>query len=281
MAAVVAAIAASVGAGAFAERRLGEGRAARLNRVVLTLLFWVLIPFVTFFSLARLHLTAGVGAGLALGYAELGIVALAAYLIGSRVLRMTRQCTGALMVVSVLGNTSYLGLPLIAATLGAGALAAGIVWDGLISGPMFYVAAMAIGAGFGTRAGQGWRERANTFVLRNPPLLAAIAGLLAPDALAPQALVDAAHALVYLLLPTGFFILGINLSAEAEEGSLRLPLTKPAAAAVVLRLLVAPALLLALSALTIGVPKAYLVQAAMPSGINSLVVAPPTGSTCG
>jgi hypothetical protein len=36
MAAVVAAIAASVGAGAFAERRLGEGLAGRLNRLVLT-----------------------------------------------------------------------------------------------------------------------------------------------------------------------------------------------------------------------------------------------------
>src|SRR4051794_16142648 len=273
MAVVVAAIAASVGAGAFAERRLGEGRAARLNRAVLTLLFWVLIPFVTFFSLARLHITAGVGAGIALGYAELGLVAAAAYVVGSRVLRMSRPCTGALMTVSVLGNTGYLGLPLIAATLGASALAAGIVWDSLVSGPMFYVAAMAIGAGFGTRAGESPRERLNTFVLRNPPLLAAVAGLLAPDALAPDVLVDVAHGLVYALLPTGFFILGINMAAEAEEGSLRLPLTRPAAAAIGLRLLLAPALLAGLSALTVGVPKAYLVQAAMPSGINSLVVA--------
>ena len=273
MAVVLAAIGASVGAGAFAERRLGEGRAARLNRAVLTLLFWGLIPFVTFFSLARLHVTAGVGAGLALGYVELGLVAVAAYFVGSRLLRLTRPCTGSLIVVSVLGNTGYLGLPLIAATLGSGALAAGIAWDSLISGPMFYIAAMAIGVGFGTRAGGTARERLSTFVLRNPPLLAAVAGLLAPAALAPQALVDVAHGLVYALLPTGFFILGINMAAEAEEGSLRLPLTRPAAAAIALRLVLAPALLALLSALIVAVPKAYLVQAAMPSGINSLVVA--------
>ncbi|TMM03887.1 MAG: transporter, partial [Actinobacteria bacterium] len=53
----------------------------------------------------------------------------------------------------------------------------------------------------------------------------------------------------------------------------RLPLTRAVGAAVVLRLLVAPALLAALSAIIVAVPHAYLFQAAMPSGINSLVVA--------
>jgi predicted permease len=217
--------------------------------------------------------TAGVGAGLALAYVELGLVAVVAYVVGTRVLRLTRPCTGALVVVSILANTGYLGLPLIAATLGAQGLAAGIAWDSLVSGPMFYVVAMAIGASLGTRAGQSARERLSTFVLRNPPLLAAVAGLLAPSWMAPQALVDIAHVVVYALLPTGFFILGINMAAEAEEGTLRLPLTRATATAVGLRLLLAPALLAALSALTIGVPKAYFVQAAMPGGINSLVVA--------
>jgi predicted permease len=100
-----------------------------------------------------------------------------------------------------------------------------------------------------------------------------VAGLAAPNALAPDALVHAAHAVVYVMLVTGFFVLGVNLAAEAESGWLRLALTPPVAAAVVLRLLVAPALMVALSAMIVGVPHAYLFQAAMPSGINSLVVA--------
>jgi predicted permease len=50
------------------------------------------------------------------------------------------------------------------------------------------------------------------------------------------------------------------------------PLTPPVALAVGLRLVAAPGLLLALSALVVRVPHAYLLQAAMPSGINSLVV---------
>lgn len=40
-----------------------------------------------------------------------------------------------------------------------------------------------------------------------------------------------------------------------------------------LRLVIAPALMLALSALTFDVPDAYYVEAGMPTGINALVVA--------
>ena len=271
MGAVVAAIAASIGGGLVAERGLGE-RARRLSSAVLGAMFWVGIPFVTFFSLARLHVTTGVGAGLALGYLELTIVGAAAYLIGARFLRLPRASTGALVLVVVLVNTGYLGLPLARTLLGSGQLAPAIAFDSLVSGPMFYLGGLAIGAAFGAMAHRqgGGHLRA---VVRNPPLLAAIAGLLAPNVLAPEALVHAAHAVVYAMLVTGFFVLGVNLAGEAEHGWLRLPLTRPVAAAVVLRLLVAPALMAGLSATVVAVPHAYLFQAAMPSGINSLVVA--------
>ena len=59
MTAVVAAIAASVAGGLAVERRLGD-RSMDVARAVLTFMFWVLMPFVTFFSLARLHITTGV-----------------------------------------------------------------------------------------------------------------------------------------------------------------------------------------------------------------------------
>jgi predicted permease len=76
------------------------------------------------------------------------------------------------------------------------------------------------------------------------------------------------------MLAAGFFALGVNLGAEAQEGALAFPppLTRPVAAAVALRLAVAPALLAAFAALVVRVPHAYLLQAAMPSGINSLVI---------
>jgi predicted permease len=271
---VALAIVAATGVGVGTERRWGD-RALALSRRLIDLMVWVLLPFIAFFVVAHLHLGGGVGAGLLLGYAEVAIVGLLAYVLGSRVLRLPRPAVGSLICVVILANTGYLGIPLNAALLGHDALAPAIAWDTLISGVVLYTAGFGIGAAFGTRAGESSRERLKAFFTRNPVLYAVVAGLIAPDALAPQALVDVAETLSFSLLPVGFFILGVNLMTEEDEGTLRFPppLTSPVATAMVLRLVVAPALMAGLSAAIVDVPDAYLVQAAMPSGINSLIVA--------
>ena len=270
---VALAIVASTAVGVFAERRYGERSREWTHRAIAVLL-WVALPFMTFFILARLELDAGVGGGLVLAYVELAAVGLLAYLVGSRVLRLRREQTGALIVVVILANTGYLGIPLCAAILGTDDLGPAIAFDTVVSGPMFYGVGFAVGAAFGVAAGETSGERLRSF-LRNPPLYAVAAGLLAPDALAPEVMVDVAEVLAIAILPVGFFILGVNLASEAEEGALAFPppFTRPVAAAIVLRLLVAPALMLGLSAAIVDVPDSYLVQAAMPSGINSLVIA--------
>ncbi|MDQ3740457.1 MAG: AEC family transporter [Actinomycetota bacterium] len=274
---VVAAILASTGAGLFAERRWGK-RAQAASRRSLDVLLWGLLPFITFFTLARLEITTGVGAGLGLAYVELAAVGLLAWLVATRVLRLERHATGALIVVVVLANTGYLGVPLTAALLGEDVIGPAIAFDTVVSGPMFYVVGFAIGAAFGATAGETAGERVRSFA-RNPPLLALVAALAAgwagADFLAPDVLVDVATVLVYAVLPVGFFVLGVNLAAEAEEGALPFPPPFDAAigSALALRLLVAPALLLAFSAAIVRLPDVYLAQAAMPSGINSLVVA--------
>jgi predicted permease len=80
---------------------------------------------------------------------------------------------------------------------------------------------------------------------------------------------------VIAFVPLGFFAVGVTLAQEAEEGALPIPppMSRPIAAALAIRLLAAPTLLLAFSAPLIHLPSAYLLQAAMPTGINTLVVA--------
>jgi len=272
--AVVLAIVAATAVGVGAERRWAAG-AVRFGRRLIDTMVWALLPFITFFIVARLHLGGGVGIGLALAFVELAAVGGLAYIIGARVLHLPRPSTGALILTVILANTGYLGIPLNAVLLGHDALAPAIAWDTIVSQVMLYTAGFAIGAAFGTAAGESPRERMKAFVTRNPVLWALLAGLAAPEALAPQALVDVARfAAAYALLPVGFFILGVNLMGEREEGTLRFPppLTAPIGVSIVLRMVVAPALLLGLSAVTVGVPDAYVVQAAMPTGINSLIV---------
>ncbi len=180
---------AAVAAGVLAERRTGEG-AQRMARRLLDAMLYALLPFAAFFLIADLELTAGVRAGIGVAYAELTIVGVVAYAVATRVLRLTRPAVGAVLTTSVMANTGYLGLPLSVALLGSGALGAAVAWDTLVSSPVFLLAGFAIGAIFGDDAGTGGRQRLAAFVARNPPLLATIAGLLAPDALAPDALVE-------------------------------------------------------------------------------------------
>jgi malate permease and related proteins len=268
--AIAAAIVAFTVAGVWAERRHGEP-ARRASHGALDAIFYGLLPFVTFIALARLRITAGVGVGIALVYAELAIVSVLAWLLATRVLRLPRASTGALMCVVMLANTGFLGLGLSVALLGSASLPAAAAVDSLVSGPMFYLGAFAVGASFGDRPGSGSLLGR---VTRNPPLVAAVAGLLAPAGAAPHALVDSSHAVVWVMLAAGFFALGVNLGAEADEGALAFPppLTRAVAAAVGLRLVLAPALLAGSATVFVRVPHAYLLQAAMPSGINSLVI---------
>ncbi len=269
---VALAIVAATAVGVAAERRYGERAQAATRRTIDVLLFTVL-PFVCFFTIVRLDLDRGVGGGLGLAYVMTAVVGGLAWLIGRR-LGLSAPALGALIVACIVSNTGYLGIPLSAALLGADALAPAVAYDTLENTPLFLTVGIAIGAGMGTKAGATARERVRSFLVRNPPLLAVLAALVAPDALAPDVLHDAAEVLVFVVLPVGFFIVGVTLAAEAEEGAVAFPppFTRPVAVVLALRLLVAPAVMLGLSAVAFDVPDAYIVEAAMPTGVNALVV---------
>lgn len=261
-------------AGLAAERRWSE-RSLALSRRMMSLLLYVVMPAVAFFNIARLEITTDVGVGLALGWVALGVAALIAYLVAARGLRLSRPATGTLVNVAMHGNTAYLGLPLCVALLGADHLSQAVAYDVLVQLPVFLIGVAGVGATFGTATGASLGERVKVFLLRNPPLLATLAALVAPQALAPDVLVDATRVLVFAMLPVGFFAVGVTLGAESEQG--RIPLVPRLGAremaAIGLRLVVAPLLLLALAAPLIDLPSAYLLQAATPVGISGLVIA--------
>jgi predicted permease len=269
MPALTLAIVASVAAGAWAHRRYGDGAIA-LTRRLLDALLYVALPFVAFFVIARAQLSAGAGFGLLLAYAMLAIVGLVAWALARHLLHLPPASVAMVVIASIMANTGYFGAPVVATLLGRDALSGAVTYDALVSGPVFFVAAFAIAAAFTTR-GQTPAERLRTFLLRNPPLLAVAAAFVVPDALAPDLLVDIARVTLIAIAPIGFFVVGVRLAAERV--GFPPPLSAPVAVIVVLRVVVAPLLMLALATTTVGVPDAYLLQAAMPVGVNTLVVA--------
>jgi predicted permease len=265
---VALAIAVSLAAGVHSERRLGA-RADDIARRILTFLLYFVTPVVVFFNLARLEITADVGAGIVFGWSALAVTAYVAWLIGRRLLHLESPSAGVLSIVALQANTGLLGLPVAAVILGFDHLSEAVAYDALVQQPVFLIGSFAIAAATGTRAGETTGRRVRSFFLRNPPLVAVVAALIAPDALAPDLLVDASRILVLSVPALGFFAIGVTLAAEAEEGALRFPppLTPAVGAAVGVRLLLAPLMLVALSAPFIDLPTSFLLLAAMPAGL--------------
>ena len=270
---ILALIGGSAAMGFGAEHRY-RAAAERLARRLLWLVLWVLMPIVTFFNIATLHITAHVGAGIAFGWIAVFTTLALAYLIGTRVLCLERPSTGALMSSSSFGNTGYLGIPLTGALFGLHEIPNAVAYDTLVSSALLVTVGFSVGAAFGT-VGQRARDRLAAFFFRNPPLWAAILGLLAPAAVTPEWAVHASRILVVAILPIGFFAVGVTLAAETEEGEAKFPprLTRDVVVALVLKLVIPPLVVLGLSRLLIDVPNAYVTQAAMASGLNNLVIA--------
>ncbi len=284
----IAAIAISSTAGIAAEQRW-PAQAVRVARRLLVLSLYTLVPFIVFFNLNRAHLNANVTGGLLVGWVAILLAAALAWLVSLRLLRLARPSAGSVIVGTLAPNTGYLGYPLCASLLGFHALGQAVVYDVVVSIPNLLLFGFGIGAAFGTKAGEGPRDRLIAFFTRNPPLYAAILALLAPDSWAPDTLVDISRGVVVALLPIGFFAVGAVLAEEVEVTTKRVsprlrprsalayglgtPLDPPVGATILLRLVIAPGLLLLLSLPFIDLPGPYLLLAAMPCGVNTLLVA--------
>ena len=270
---VVLAIAGATATGVGAERRFGAQAGAAARRILRVMLY-VLLPPVIFLNIARLELTGDAGAGVVLGIVALALTGGIAYVVSRRGLGLSRATTGSVVNASIHGNTSYLGFPVVAAVLGSDHLGEAILYDTLVQGPVFFLGCFGVATALGAAAGETVGARVKAFVLRNPPLYAVLAGLVAPAALAPDALVEASRVLVYALLPLGFLAVGMTLADERRTRAAgEEPVARAAALAVALRLLVAPLVLFLLAFPFIDVPAAYLVLAATPVGLSSVVLA--------
>jgi len=264
---------AGAGVGVWSEKRRPR-EAVALARKLLLVMLYVLVPPVIFFNLAAASISVDNAVGIGIALFNMALVGVAVWFVAARLLKLGRPQTGAVICAAIVANTTYLGYPLTVALLGRDHLSTGVLFDVLVGGPTLMFGAFGVGAAFGTKAGEGMNERVRAFFTRNPPLYAAVLGLLAPDVLAPQVLVDASQILAVAILPLGFFAVGATLAEGAEQGELPLPppLTRPVALATSGRLVLAPALLMLLSAPLIDLPSAYRLMSAMPTGINALVV---------
>ena len=270
---ILLAIVGSVSAGIYGEHRWPEKAGTGSRRGLLLILYFVLPPIV-FFNLVHVEISFGGGAGIAAGILTSICVGLLAWVFAVPVLKLDRPVAGAVIVSSILANTSYLGYPMVYTLMGGKALTNAVLFDVVVSYLTLMIGAFGVGAAFGTKAGEGFRQRLKAFFLKNPILVAAILALLAPTSFAPEIAVDISRILVLIPLVVGFFAVGAILTEEVRDGVMKVPPRphKPLGAVILCRLAAAPALLMLFTLPFSGVPSSYYLLAVMPTGLNSVIV---------
>ena len=246
-------------------RVLPDNAAEVLNRIVL----FVCLPAAVLTYVPRLQLDAsllGIAATpWALAAATVGLVTLA-----SRWLRFRRDEHAVLLLCVALGNSSFIGYPMVRALLGEHALPYAVVYDQfgifvLLSTFGLYVLARYGGDAPPTLRTVGMR------MLRFPPLWALLLGLTVMPAKPPAWIAGGLQQLADALLPLVMLAVGLTIQLKLPRDEV-----KPLAVGLVLRLLVLPTLAWPLS-LAFGLRgemlQANVLESAMPSMITAAALA--------
>jgi len=155
----------------------------------------------------------------------------------SKLLQFSPATTGGLILVAGLGNTSFVGLPMIETFYGTGGMPIGILIDQLGTYLVLSTLGIAVAALFssGTAASGGILWRVCTF----PPFIALFASLLLLPVTYPDWLIAVLRRLGDTLAPLALVSVGLQLRLD-QIGGIKLPLS----IGIAFKLLLGPALVM-------------------------------------
>jgi predicted permease len=188
----------------------------------------------------------------------------------AKAMKFTPQTTGALILTGGLANTSFVGLPMIAAFYGTTGMAIGILIDQLGTYLVLSTLGIAIAALYSTgkTSGSEIAKRICTF----PPFIALLVALLALPFDYPQWLTDVLSRLGDTLVPLALVSVGLQLRLDQFDG-----IKMPLAIGLGFKLLIGPFLLalvyIGLLGATGNVAQITLFESAMGPQIGASIVA--------
>ena len=188
----------------------------------------------------------------------------------AKAMRLTPQTTGGLILSAGLGNTSFVGLPMIEAFYGAGGMAVGILIDQLGTYLVLSTIGVMIAALYssGRASGRVIARRITTF----PPFLALVAAVVLLPFDYPDWMTEILRRLAGTLVPLALVSVGYQLRLDALDGR-RIPL----AIGLAFKLVLGPLLLMLLYVGLLGakghVVQITLFESAMGPQIGAAIVA--------
>ena len=232
-----------------------------LNKVVL----YLCLPASVLTYVPRLHLEWRL-LGLAVTPWLLMLATWALVWAGSRVLRLDRQRQGVLLICVALGNTSFIGYPMVRALLGESALPYAVVYDQFGTFVLLSTFGLYVLAAYSGDTRPGPRQMLER-VLRFPPLWALLFALTLMPAQPPHWIGAALKSLSDAMLPLVMLAVGLSLQLKLPREEL------PALGyGLLLKLVLLPALALPLCALfglTGAALQVNVLESAMPTMITA------------
>ena len=256
---------------------VGIGMALRRFGVVQREDSRVLNGVIVYVALPALIFTSVAAAPLSLELVRAAGVAWAVSLVGlsvawelAHVLRLPARTAGGFVLAATLGNTGYLGHPIVQALLGPGALPAAVFYDVFGTVAVLFTLGIAVAARYGEHDG-----RINVFkeLFTFPAVIALLLALAFRFLPLPSAVsgtvMDWTGIAAKMAVPLIMVSLGVSLDISALRGSL-----KPLGALAGVKLVLLPAIAVAVAVMTrdtAGV-RVLALQAGMPSMMLALVV---------
>lgn len=241
----------------------------RIRRPLAEIVFVLLLPLLTFRSMAYAPSSSALWQVPLVAALTIGcVLAITSFWLKRRKWVDPRS-RAALLLAAAWGNVTYLGIPVLTATLGPEQVFVAVLFDFAASTPLLWTLGVAVALATASESHRGfvWQR-----VLLLPPLWAAVAGLLWRSSgatlspLADRILAVGAAAVIPLMM----FVLGLSLRWEyLRQWRMFLPVAA-------MKLIAAPIVALGVaSALGISGPtlQATILEAAMPTMMLVLVVA--------
>lgn len=253
----------------FALRRfgaIGRDEARTLNAVIV----YAALPALIFTVVVKAPLSGELVRAAAVAWAVSLAGIAVAWEVAVNVLRLPPRTAGAFVLVAALGNTGYLGYPIVSALLGTSSLPAAVFYDVFGTVAVLFTIGLAVAARYGEHEGRiDIVKELFTF----PAMIALIVALayrLVPWPAAVSTTVMSWLGLAAsMATPLIMISLGVSLDFSAFRGSYR-----SIGAATGIKLLLVPALAVAVASILgdRGGVRLLALQAGMPSVMLSLVV---------
>ena len=229
----------------------------------------VALPALIIAKISKVSFDADVVLPIAVAWSVM-VVSIVAILAASRVLKWGRSITGALLLVGVLGNTSFLGLGMVESLLGADHVASAIAYDqvGTFVGLALWGSFVASTYGVGEN---GWRPIVNR-LSRFGPFLALLASLVFRVINLPVDVYPVLNGIGKTVAPVAMCALGLRFTLSVSRS-----VQVPALFGLVTKMAVLPGLVYVV-AVVVGSPydlawSTSILQAAAPPMVTAGVVA--------